>query len=165
MFSVMFVCLSVCVSVCVSICLSICVSICSGYNFWNTSHRDFNFGMRYIFTISRSRSFCQSQGHMRRNDNFTYCNMLILYRSLIRSRSHIKVKVTSKSNIYILYVARTLCKRVVCIQLNAFMFPFHTKIFWDNRCGHWSLLVTLYVFLSSFNQIMLLNDTQIVIIV
>ena len=127
MFSVMFVCLSVCVSVWVSICLSICVSICSGFNFWTASHRDFNFGMRYIFTISRSRSFCQSQGHMRRNDNFTYCNMLILYRSLIKSRSHIKVKVTSRSNIYILYEARTLCKRVVCIQLNAFMFPFHTK--------------------------------------
>ena len=38
--------------------------------------------------------------------NFTYFNILILicgYRSLIRSRSHIKVKVTSRSkkNIYI----------------------------------------------------------------
>ena len=114
--------------------------------------------MRYIFTISRSRSFCQSQGHMRKNDNFTYFNMLIFIN---------KVKVTHQGEGYIkVKYLHPLCSpyslqagglhSTECVHVS-----FSHKIFWDNRCGHWSLLVTLYVFLSSFNQIMGNRGTRV----
>ena len=67
----------------------------------------------------------KGQGQMRKMTIFTYLNILILcvwIRSLIRSRSHIKVKVTSRSkkkylNPFKFYVAHTVSKKVVCIRL------------------------------------------------
>ena len=67
---------------------------------------------------------------MRKNDSFTYFNLLILCMLLQvinkvkvthQGEGHIKVNVKylhpSK-----FYVARTLCKRVVCIRLKCYLF-------------------------------------------
>ena len=46
----------------------------------------------------------------------TYCFFVCGYKSLIRSRSYIKVKVKYLHR-FKFYVAHTFCKRVVCIQV------------------------------------------------
>ena len=72
-----------------------------------------------------SRSLGQGQGHMRKNDSFTYFNLLILYMWLQvinkvkvthQGEGHIKVKV-KYLHLFKFDVAHTLCKRVVCIRL------------------------------------------------
>ena len=81
--------------VCLSVCLSVCVSVCSGYNFWTALHRNFILGQVWV-----SRSLGQGQGHMRKKIVLlisTSYSFVCGYRSLIRSRSHIKVQVTSRS--------------------------------------------------------------------
>ena len=94
----------VCVSVCV--CLSVCVSVCSAYNFWTL-------WWPYLGQILVSRSFGQGQGHMRKKDNFTYFNLLVLCMWLQvinkvkvthQGEGHIKVKVKISSSL------PTLCK-------------------------------------------------------
>ena len=45
----------------------------------------------------------------------------------MRSRSHIKVKV-KYLHLFKFYVARTLCKRVVCIRLKCYLFEIEVKI-------------------------------------
>ena len=66
---------------------------------------------------------------MRKNDNFTYFNLLILCMLLQvinkvnfthQGEGHIKVKV-KYLHPFKFYVAHTFCKRVVCIRLNAFL--------------------------------------------
>ena len=94
------------------VCLSVCVSVFLSVQAITFELLDIETSFlvcRYILTISRSslsikvisRSLGQSQDHIRKNDSFTYFNFLILCmwlrRSLIRSKSHIKVKVTSRS--------------------------------------------------------------------
>ena len=72
---------------------------------------------------------------MRKNDKFTYFNLLILYMWLQVIN---KVKVTHQGEGYIkvkvkylhpfrFYVAHILCNRVVCIRLNAFLFKFENS--------------------------------------
>ena len=62
--------------------------------------------------------------------NFTYFNTLIFYvwlqvinkvKFIHQGEGHIKVKV-KYIHPFKFYVAHTVCKRVVCIQLNAFLF-------------------------------------------
>ena len=74
----------------------------------------------------------QSQGHMRKNDNFTYFNLLILcmwlqvikkVKTTHQGEVHIKVKV-KYLHLFKFYVARTLCKRVVCIRLKCYLFTY-----------------------------------------
>ena len=69
---------------------------------------------------------------MKKNDNFTYFNMLIpcIWLQVInkvkvthQGEGHMKVK-TKYLHHFKFYVACTLCKRVVCIQLNAFLYVF-----------------------------------------
>ena len=66
---------------------------------------------------------------MRNNDNFTYFKLSILCMWLqvinkvkvtYQGEGHIKVKV-KYLHPFKFYVAHTLCKRVVCIRLNAFL--------------------------------------------
>ena len=83
MFSVISVCPSVCLSVCLCVglcvCLCICVSACSGYNFWTPWHFWYaGTSWPYLGQVWVSRSFGQGQGHMRKNDNYTYFKLLIL---------------------------------------------------------------------------------------
>ena len=89
--------------VCVSVCLSVCLSV-QAITFKLLHIKTSCLVCWYILTISRPSLSIKVIGSRSRsyekNDNFTYFNMLITiygYRSLIRSRSHIKVKVTSRS--------------------------------------------------------------------
>ena len=95
------VCLSVCVSVCVSVCLSV-----QAITFEPLDIETSFLVCRYILTISRSHLSIKVIGSRSRSyeksDSFTYFNFLILCMWLqvinkVRSRSHIKVKVTSMS--------------------------------------------------------------------
>ena len=70
-----------------------------------------------------SRSLGQGQGHIRKNDNFTYFNLLILCMWLQvinkvkvthQDESHIKVK-EKYLHPFQFYVAHTVSKCVVCI--------------------------------------------------
>ena len=93
----------VCLSVYLSVCLSVFLSV-QAITF-ELLHIETSFLVyRYIFTISRSSLSIKVIGSRSRSYektyNFTHFNMLILCRLLkviIRSRSHIKVKVTSRS--------------------------------------------------------------------
>ena len=67
---------------------------------------------------------------MRKNDSFTYFNLLILHMLLHvinkvkvthQSEGHIKVKV-KYLHPFKFYVVSTLCKRVVCIRLKGYLF-------------------------------------------
>ena len=66
---------------------------------------------------------------MRKNDSFTYFNLLILCMWLQvinkvkithQGEGHIKVKV-KYLHPFKFYVARTLCKRVICIRLKYYL--------------------------------------------
>ena len=108
------VCVCVCVSVCLCVCLSVCLSVCPSVQAitFETLHIETSFLVcRYTFATSRSSLSIKVIGSRSRS----YEKMVILlistcqsfvygYRSLMKSRSHIKVKVTSrsKSNIYFL---------------------------------------------------------------
>ena len=100
MFLVVSVCPSVCPSVCQSVCLSVCLSVQTIT--FEPLHIGTSFLVwRYILTISRSslsikviRSRSRSCA---KNDYLlisTCYSFVCTYRPLIRSRSHIKVKVT-----------------------------------------------------------------------
>ena len=67
---------------------------------------------------------------MRKNDSFTYFNFLILcmwpkvinkVKVTHQGQGHIKVKVKYLLP-FQLYLAHTLCKRVVCIRLKCYLF-------------------------------------------
>ena len=71
----------------------------------------------------------QGQGHMRKNDSFTYFNFLILCMWLQvinkvkvthQGEGHIKVKV-KYLHPFKFYVAHALCKRVVYIRLKCYL--------------------------------------------
>ena len=72
------VCLCVCVSVCVSVCLSVCPCV-QTITFELLDIETSLLVCRYILTISRPslsiKVIALGQGHMRKNDNFTYFNM------------------------------------------------------------------------------------------
>ena len=87
--------------ICLSVCLSVCPSV-QAITFEPLHIKTSFLVCRYIFTISRSSLSIKVIGSRsyEKNNNFTYFNMLISvygYRSLMMSRSHIKVKVTSRS--------------------------------------------------------------------
>ena len=72
--------------------------------------------------------------------NFTYFNTLVLWvwlqvinkvKFIHRGESHIKFKV-KYLHPFKFYVACTLCKRVVCIRLNVFLF--HLNLVQDHMC-------------------------------
>ena len=97
MFSVMFVCLSVCLSVFLSV---------QTITFEPLNIETSFLVCKYILTISRSslsiKVIGQGQGHMRKNDSFTYFNFLILcmlpkvinkVKVTHQGQGHIKVKV------------------------------------------------------------------------
>ena len=94
MFSVMSVCLSVCLS----------VFLFAQAITFEPLHIETSFSVyRYIFMISRSGLSIKVIGSRSydKNANFTYLTCyfsVCIYRSLIKSRSHIKVKVTLRSN-------------------------------------------------------------------
>ena len=89
---------------------------------------------RYILTISSelwvSRSLGQGQGHMRKNYSFTYFNLLSLcmFPKVInkvkvthQGKGHIKVKI-KYLHPFQFFIAPTLRKRAVCIQLKCYLF-------------------------------------------
>ena len=106
---------SVCVCVCLSVCLSVCVSVRLSVQAIIFELLDIETSFlvcRYILTISRSslvsRSLGQGQGHMRKNDDFTYFNLLILCMWLQvinkvkvthQGEGHIKLKVKISSSL------------------------------------------------------------------
>ena len=65
----------VCVCVCVSVCLSVFQSV-QAITFEPLDIETSYLVCRYILTIPRSLG--QGQGHVRKNDSFTYFNLLIL---------------------------------------------------------------------------------------
>ena len=89
--------------ICVSVCLSVCLSVQSIP--FEPLHIETSFlAYRYILTISRLSLSIKVIGSMlrsyKKNDHFTYFNMFIPCTwpwVIIRSRSHIKLKVTSRS--------------------------------------------------------------------
>ena len=102
------VCLCVCVSVCLSVCLSVCPSVCPSVQTIPFELLDIESSFlvcRYIITISRSTLSINITGSRSRSYEKKMIILLIStcessvygYRSLMRSRSHIKVKVTSRS--------------------------------------------------------------------
>ena len=79
---------------------------------------------------------------MRKNDNLTYFNMLILciwlqvinkVKVTHQGEGHIKVKV-KYLHPFKFYVAHTLYKWVVCIRLNAFLFHDVSTYSNDYKC-------------------------------
>ena len=87
---------------------------------------------RYNLTISRSSLSIKVIGSRsyEKNDSFTYFNLLILcmwpkvinkVKVTHQGEGHIKVKV-KYLHPFKYYVAHTLCKRVVCIRLNYYLF-------------------------------------------
>ena len=138
LFSVVSVCLSVCLSVCVSVCVSVCPSVCPYFQTITFESLDIEtlfLVCRYILTISRSSLSIKvigslGQGHMRKNDNFTYFNFLILcmwiqvinkVKVTHQGQGHIKIKV-KYLHPFNFYVAYALYKRVVCIRLKCYLF-------------------------------------------
>ena len=101
----MFLVVSVCLSVCMAVCLSVFLSV-QAIIFEPLDIETSFWVCRYILTISRSnlsiKVIGQGQGHMRKNDKFTYFNLLILCMWLQvinkvkfthQGEGHIKVKV------------------------------------------------------------------------
>ena len=128
MFSVISVFLSVCLSVCLSVFLSV-----QAITFEPLDIETSFLVCMYIRTISRSslriRSLGQGQGHMRKNDSFTYFNLLILcmwpkvinkVKVTHQGEGHIKVKV-KYLHPFKFYVACTFYKRVVCIRMKCYL--------------------------------------------
>ena len=128
------VCLSVCLSVHLSVRLCVCVSVCLSVQ--TITFEPLNIGTSflvwgYILTISRSTLSIKVIGSRSRscakNDYLlisTYYSFVWTYRPLIRSRSHIKVKVThqgqgqTKVNIKLRsFLRRDTVTRVVCIWI------------------------------------------------
>ena len=118
------VCLCVYLSVCM--CLCVCESACSDYNFRTSSHRNFIFLVwRYILAIftsslsskvigSRSRSYAKNDYLL-----MSACYSFVCgYRSLVRSRSHIKVKVTHKYQGQIRVISKERYSYVGGLHLN-----------------------------------------------
>ena len=104
----------VCVSVCVSVYLSVFLSVL-GINFEPLDIETSFLVCRYILTISRSSLSIKVIGSRsyKKNDNFTYFNLLILYMWLQvinkvkithQGQGHIKIKVKISSSF------PTLCK-------------------------------------------------------
>ena len=115
----MSVCLSVCVCVCVCVCLSVCLCVCVCLSVClsvflsvqaitfeplniETSFLVCRYILTYLGQVWVSRSLGQGQGHMRKNDSFTYFNLLILcmwpkvinkVKVTHQGEGHIKVKV------------------------------------------------------------------------
>ena len=134
-----------------SVCLCVCVSV-QAVTFEPLDIETSFLVCKYILTISRSslvsRSMGQGQGHMRKNDSFTYFNFLILYMWLQvinevkvthQGEGHIKIKVKYLHS-FKFYVAHTFCKRVVCIQLKCYLFSL-----WMRRKWCWAILRELGV--------------------
>ena len=122
MFSVMSVCLCVYVSVCLCVYLSVFLCV-QAITFEPLDIETSFLVFRYILTISRSSLSIMiigsSKGHMRKNDNFTYFNFLILCMWLQvinqvkvthQGKGHIKVKVKISS------ILPTLCKILLFLR-------------------------------------------------
>ena len=114
-------------------CLSVCLSV-QAITF-ELLHIETSFLVcRYILSISRSSLSIKVIGSRLRsyekNDNFTYFNTLILcvwlqvinkVKFIHQGEGHIKVKI-KYLHPFKFYAAHTVCQRVVCIRLNAFLF-------------------------------------------
>ena len=103
----------------------------------NDSFTYFNFFIlsMWLQVINKVKVTHQGEGHIKVKVKIssslpTLCKILLIltylssvcgYRSLIRSRSHIKVKV-KYLHPFKFYVAHALCKRVVCIRLKCYLF-------------------------------------------
>ena len=108
--------------------VSVCVPVCSGYKFWNPSHRTFIFGMEiYLCHIYLSIKVIGSI-HMTKNYNLfiSTCYSLLL-RSLIRSMSHIEVKVKSRS-----LLRKGTLTLVICIWLKCVLVQKEKNIDFEN---------------------------------
>ena len=93
----------VCVSVCLSVCVSVSVSV-QAITFEPLNIETSFLVCRYILTISRSslsiKVFGSRSRSYEKNVSFTYSNLLLFCmwpKVINKVRSHIKVKVTSKS--------------------------------------------------------------------
>ena len=101
------VCLSVFLSVCLSMFLSVQDITFEPLDI-ETSFLVCRYILTYLGQVSVSRSLGQGQGHMRKNDNFTYFNLLILsmwpkvinkVKVTHQGEGHFKVKVKISSSL------------------------------------------------------------------
>ena len=113
--------------VCMCVCLSVCLSV-QAITFEPLDIETLFLVYRYISTISRLSLHIKvigsrSKSYEKKNDNFTYFNLLILCMSLQvinkvkvthQGEGHIKVKVKYLCP-FQFYVAHTVSKRMVCI--------------------------------------------------